>query len=406
VSLRAAGHSAAALAAYQRALEFPNCPLSVWTNIGNALRDLRRFDEAAAAHRRAIDGEPTSSKYHANLGVALRDAGAIRDALDAYERAVELDPDNALARFDRAQLYLMLGDYKRGWPEFEWRWRLPEAKRQKFRQPAWDGRPQPDKTILLWPEQGFGDTILSARFIPLLRKKFAQVVLCCQPELLRLFQRLEGIDAILPYGKALPRYDVHCPLMGLPRFFLTDMVQVPAPARLHIPDESRRKLAPIIAAARGRKKIGVIWSGSTTFKSNHLRATTIDRLLEFGRVPNVQLFSLQKGPRAGDITKAGAQATMIDLAPLLDDFADTAAAVAALDLVVMTDSAVAHLAGSLGKPVWNLLPRVPYWLYLNDGSKTPWYSSMRLFRQTRDGDWDSVIHDALGAIRQFAASNA
>lgn len=402
VSLRSAGQPEAALAAYQRALEAGDGSLSVWTNIGNAYRDLRRFDESIAAHRQAIRLDPKSGQNFANLAIALRDSGNIRDALSAYNKAIALDPKNKAVRFDRAQVYLSMGDYGRGWPEFEYRWHSKEVRHPKIRQPRWRGQTLADKTLLLWPEQGFGDTILSARFIALARRRVGRLALACRPELVRLFEEMDGIDTIIPFGKAAPEFDVHCPLMGLPEFFASDLSQVPPPAKFKIPEAARRKLMPAFAPAGRRLKLGIVWSGSTTFKNNHLRATNIERFLEFATVPNVQLFSLQKGPRAVDLKNSGADSVVIDLAPYLSDFADTAAAIDMLDLVIMTDSSVAHLAGSIGKPIWNLLATSPYWLYLRDRSDTPWYPSMRLFRQKTPDDWTSVFRDVAEQLRRIS----
>jgi hypothetical protein len=398
VKLRAAGNTAAAVVVYRRALECgPETP-GLLSNLGNALKDLQRFDESIALHRRATQLSPDSVRVAVNLAVALRESGRVDEALAEFSRALRLAPEDASARFDRAQLLLMCGDYRRGWPEFEWRWRLADVKAPKYRQPLWDGTPHKDATILLWPEQGFGDTILCARFIPLVKKRVGRVVLGCQPELVRLFSRLKGIDAVVPYGAPLPRFDMHCPLMSLPRFFLTDLRDIPPPARLSVPGQPPQGLQAAIARAGTRLKVGIVWSGSLTFKANHIRSTSLERFLELTAVPGIQLFSLQKGPRAADLTATGADRMVIDLAPYLNDFADTAAAVSRLDLVIMVDSAVAHLSASLGRPVWNLMRYVPYWLYLRDRCDTPWYPSMTLFRQSRPGDWDGVFGHVVSSL--------
>jgi len=406
IALRASGKPEAAIAAYARALQCQGAQPHILGNWGNALKDLQRLDEAIAVHKRAVALEPRASGGFANLGVALREAGRIDEALAAFDTALALDPANLRLQFDRAQLLLMRGDYEAGWPAFEARWHRPEMQGTRFTQPLWDGRTLPDKTILLWPEQGFGDTILCARFVRLVKRRVGRVMLGCQPELVRLFQGLDGVDAIVPYGAAVPPFDVHCPLMSLPRFFSPDLGQIPAPARLHVPHAARAKLAPVLAQAGGRLKVGIVWSGSVTFRSNHLRATSVERFLDFAAVPGVQLFSLQKGLRAAELAESGAGALVIDLAPYLHDFADTAAAIEGLDLVIMTDSSVAHLAGSLGTPIWNLLPFAAYWLYLKERADTPWYPSMRLFRQAQPGDWDGVFRQATVALEQRVRQRA
>lgn len=399
VSLRASGNAVAASAVYRRALERDHANPGLLSNLGNALKDLQRFNEAIEMHRQALKLSPKSSQFTTNLGVALREAGFLDEALVAFERALFLDPTNVGARFDRAQVLLMNGDYRRGLQEFEWRWRLPFVKPRKFRQPLWDGKELRNGAVLFWPEQGFGDTILCARFLPLIKKRVGKVILGCQPELARLFSTLDGVDEIVPYNTPLPAFDAHCPLMSVARFFVNDLKTVPLPARIDIPKIGYHELEQAIATAGQRFKIGIVWSGSTTFKSNHLRSTTLERFLELTAVPGIQLFSLQKGPRAIDLERTGGDRIVIDLAPLLTDFAETAAAIRDLDLVVMADSSVAHLSGSLGVPVWNLLHHVPYWLYLRNRDDSPWYPSMRLFRQKRPGDWDEVFSRVQAALR-------
>jgi hypothetical protein len=350
--------------------------------------------------------DPRNPTTWQNLGVALRERGDLTDSLAAFDHVLNLAPDSVTAHSDRAQILLLRGDFAAGWREFEWRWKLKELRPQNFKQPRWTGASLPEATILLWPEQGFGDTILGARYIPLVRERVGTVILGCKPELARLFQGLPGVDRLVLVGEKLPAFDVHCPLLSLPGLFGTEFGNIPPPIELTVPDEAHARLAPVFAPHARRLKVGIVWSGSLTFRANHLRSTTLDRFLGFAEVPEVQLFSLQKGPRAADLDTHGARGLIVDLAPHLDDFADTAAAVDALDLILMTDSSVAHLAASRGRPVWNLLAFVPYWLYLTGRSDSPWYSSMRLFRQPQPGDWDSVFRDAKAALAALAAEHS
>jgi hypothetical protein len=401
VALRVTGRQAAAVPCYRRALELDPRGADALSNLGNALKDLGRHAEAIKAHRAAIRLRPVAGSW-CNLGVALRESNRFEEALAAYDEALRLEPQHGEAHFDRAQALLGMGDYERGWPAFDWRWQTAEAGAMpKFPAPSWDGRPLPGGTLLVWPEQGFGDSLLSARFLQPARQRVGRVVLGCKPPLLRLFDGLPGVDQLLSIGSPVPPSAAHSPIMGLPRHFMQSLDELPPPARLRVPEEARAKLQPVIKAIKARLKVGIVWSGSVTFRANARRATEVSRFLSLAEVPGVRLFSLQVGPRAPDLEAAGGLPLVIDLAPLLTDFADTAAAIEALDLVVMTDSAVAHLAGSLGKPVWNLLPHYAYWLYLRQRPDSPWYPSMRLFRQPRPGDWDSVfaqVRQALAAL--------
>jgi hypothetical protein len=361
VALRVSGRPTTAVAAYTRSLDLVPDQPGVLTNLGNAWRDLQRFDEAIASHRAAIERAPNAASQWANLGVALRDSARYAEAIEAYDRSIELDPGNARTRVDRGQVLLMLGRYAEGWEDFEWRWRMPDFQPPALTAPLWDGSPQPGRTLLLWPQQGFGDTMLCARFIAPARERVGRVIVVCRPELTRLFETMPGVDKIVPYGP-MPPHDLHAPLMGLCKFFVPALDRIPVPVRFAVPQAASERLRTVIGPSDGTFRVGIVWSGSLIFKGNALRATEFERFLGLSAVPRVRLYSLQKGPRAKDLRESGAAALVTDLAPYLDDFADTAAALEQLDLVVMTDPSVAHLAGSLGTPVWNLLPRMPYWL--------------------------------------------
>ncbi len=403
VALRANGQSGPSIVAYRRALSLNPEQGGVLSNLGNALKDVGRLDEAVSAHYRAVKLEPKNATTWQNLGVALRERGDLRDSLAAFQHVIALTPDHVTAHTDRAQIHLMLGEFAEGWEEFEWRWKLAELKPPNYRQPRWTGEDLPDGTILIWPEQGFGDTLLGARYVPLVKERVGRVVVGCQKPLARLFRTIPGIDEVLVVGEKLPTFDVQCPYLSLPGVFGTDLDSVPPPVPLDVADEDRAKFEPVFAPYADKLKVGIVWSGSVTFKGNHLRSASIDRFLPFAEVPGVQLFSLQKGPRAPDLDQIHGRSIIVDLAPHLDDFACTAAAIEGLDLVIMTDSSVAHLTGALGKPVWNMLAYVPYWLYLRERSDSPWNPSMRLFRQPRPGDWDSVFSEVREALTELAA---
>ena len=401
VALRSNGQPASAIVAYLRALALMPEQGGVLSNLGNALKDVGRLDEAVAAHYRAVKLEPRNTTTWQNLGVALRERGDLRDALAAFQHVLNLAPEHVTAHTDSAQIHLMLGEFAEGWSQFEWRWKLAELRPPNYRQPRWDGGDLPEGTILLWPEQGFGDTLLGARYVPMVKERVGRVIVGCQAPLERLFRTIPGVDDVLVVGSTLPEFDVQCPYLSLPGIFGTDLDSVPPPVPIGISEECREKFAPIFAPYADALKVGIVWSGSVTFKANHLRSTSIERFLPFAEVPGVQLFSLQKGPRAPDLDRVRGRSLIVDLAPHLDDFADTAAAIEGLDLVIMTDSSVAHLSGALGRPVWNMLAYVPYWLYLRDRTDSPWNPSMRLFRQPRPGDWDAVfaeVKEALGAL--------
>jgi ADP-heptose:LPS heptosyltransferase len=251
-----------------------------------------------------------------------------------------------------------------------------------------------DKKILLIAEQGYGDTILAARFIPRIRALgVTHLAFECKPELQPIFSQLPIDEYFAPqqaeYEKS--HFDYYCPLMSLMGVLAVDLTNIPLPVAISIPDAAREKFHFIKSQYAGKLKIGIVWSGSLTFKDNDKRACSLESFLQLTELPNIQLFSLQKGEREKDIDRLHANPLVINLGDKLATFGDTAAAVDAMDLIVMTDSSVAHLAGSLGKPIMNLQQYKPYWLYYPESETTPWYPSMRIIRQQNPGDWDGVF---------------
>jgi hypothetical protein len=339
--------------------------------------------------------------------VALHDGGQLADALAAFGQAVRIDPGNASAQFDRAQVLLRLGRLAEGWPAFEWRWKLNDRPPMpSYPTPLWDGKPLAG-TLAGLARAGLRrrDPVdaLHAGGAPPRAAHRARLQARAHPAVPGHAGRRR--DRPCRHGGAAAsgaRAD-HEP--GGPRDGLARGSAAGAAAQ-RAGGVARARLARITAQAGKRLKVGIIWSGSVTFKANAQRATALDRFLAFAEIAGVQLFSLQKGPRAEELLKSGARNYIVDLGRHCEDFADTAAAVDLLDLVIMTDSSVAHLAGALGKPIWNLLPFMPYWLYLDGRSDSPWYPSMRLFRQKTPGDWDGVFNEARFALAELARRHA
>lgn len=401
-ALRASGRIAAAVACYKRALEIdPDC--SATGNLGNALKDVGRIDEALVAHRLAVAASPDDAATRHNHGIALKQAGDLEAALVEFEEALRLSPDAPRPAWDRALMLLQQGRFSEGWLAYECRFRLKDSPPRPHPSPRWTGESFEGRTLLVYPEQGFGDCIFASRFLPLVKQRGGTVVVECQSALRRLFSRLEGVDRLVAPGEAVAA-DLHSPMMSLPGIVDASPDTSPPP-RLHVPAETRERFGTLIAPYRGRFTVGIVWSGSVSFKDNRNRSTSLGRFLRLAETPGVQLFSLQKGPPRTEIGEFGGAGTLIvDLAGIVGDFADTAAIVEQLDLVIMTDSAVAHLAGSLGKPIWNVLNLAPYWLYRMEGADTPWYPTMRLFRQRRFGDWDGVFAEVERALAQAVAA--
>lgn len=397
----------AAAAAYRRAIEIDPTWPGAWSNLGNVLKDLDDIDASLQAHEMALRLHPKSCANLHHVGIAHRLKGDHDLARELFRRAVAVDPDHVMANWDLARQDLLFGDYVDGWNGYEWRWKLAEMKiRTDLVRPRWDGGSLKGKTVLLYAEQGFGDTLLGLRFVPWVKSRGATVILECQPALKRLIQDLDAIDVLIERGATIPDHDVQSSLMSLPRLFGLTLDTLPPPPPLHVPAAEVARLAPLFRTGVGKLKVGIVWSGSVTFKNNGRRAVGLDRFLKFAAHRTVQLYSLQKGPPQAELAALGCPPMVIDVGRHCTDFADTAAALQHLDLVVMTDSSVAHLCGCLDKPIWNLVDVEAYWLYLHDREDSPWYPSMRLFRQTSFGDWDGVFERADKALIAAGAAAA
>ena len=409
VVLRMQTRFSEAVQLYERSLAIEPGNAGVFSNLGNALKDDHQIEAAIEAHRIAIAREPNDAKIHHNLGVSYVQAGRFAEGLKRYERALELQSDFPDAAWDRARALLYLGDYANGWPAYESRWQLAEQRGRKRPGPAWDGQAFAGKRLFLYGEQGFGDTVQCARYLPMVKALGGTVILECQPQLISLMDGL-GVDEIVPRNMAgppapAPAHDLIYPLLSLPRFFTPDIASVPGRVPyLNVPAGRAAKFEEAFARAGSKLKVGIVWSGSVTFKGNRDRAMRLASFLHAFDVPGVQLYSLQKGPPEIELKTVNAGARLIDLAPLLGDFADTAAAVQGLDLVLMTDSAVAHLTGALGRPIWVLVSFVAHWLWLKDRENdNPWYPTMRLFRQSHPGEWGAVLDRARAELVAVAS---
>lgn len=397
----------AAYFAYLRALEL--APNSV-ANIGNAanlLRDLDRLDQAEALMRRLVGARPDDPGFRYHLALVLRDAARPSEAIVELKEARRLGQDPDQVEWEMALLHLELGDYAAGFSAYEARWRIGKVEASHGRD-AESADMKPGVRVLVHSEQGFGDTIMAARFLPLLRARGVTVTLAVKPPLLALMRASDLADQVCSYGDPMPDVDLIVPAMSLPRILEIRPGAVPPPAALAVDREKVERFRAILGNPN-RLKVGVVWSGSLTFEGNAKRALDLASFSKALDAAGARFYSLQMGLRRDELDEAQLSPYIRDLSPHIADFTDTAAAVSALDLIVMTDSAVAHLAGSLGRPVWNLLPYHPYWIYGGlqpDGrapETTPWYPSMRLFRQNRPGDWDGVLRRVAGRLREAAA---
>jgi Flp pilus assembly protein TadD len=403
-----------AVDAYGQALRLvPDCYVS-HDGLGAALRETGQFDEALQSHRRSLALNPNNVIAHLNLGITLGKKGLLQEAIDSYRRAIAIAPNTCDAHWNLSQLLLLLGDYEHGWREYEWRWQrknFPTMWRA-LPQPRWTGEELAGKTLLVHTEQGYGDAIQFVRYVPMLAARGARVVLLCQPRMARLLQSVDGMHQIVPGIESpadLPPFDFHCPMMSLPHLFGARLVSVPAdtPYLTADPYLMQHWSSKVNGATRGLKigpdkanapKVGLVWAGNPEHINDAHRSTTLEQLAPLAGA-GATFYSLQKGPAASQATSPPRSMQLIDLTEELQDFADTAALLSNLDLVITVDTAVAHVAGALGKPVWVLIAKGEQdWRWMLDREDTPWYPTMRLFRQSVPGQWGQVVQRVSRAL--------
>jgi len=385
----------------------PDC-LDALGNLGNALLKLNRPEEALAAYDRALKIVPDNAQLLTNRAVALRRLDRPQEALMSAARALAEKPDFAQARFVASVARLTLGDFAAGWRGYEARWGVGALalQRRNFAEPQWRGaEPLAGKTILLHAEQGFGDTIQFVRYAPLVAARGAIVVLEVQRELTRLCASLAGVANIVARGDELPPFDCHCPLLSLPLAFATDATNIPA-AVPYLAPPAAEVAAWRVRLPHGRPLIGLCWSGERVHDNDLNRSMALDTLAPLLDAPDVQFVSLQRDVREGDAPLLAQRSDIVSIGRQFSDFADSAAAIAALDLVISVDTAVAHLAGALGKPLFLLLPFAADFRWLRERCDSPWYPSARLFRQPRFGDWASVVEAVRAEVLQSCGANS
>lgn len=360
-----------------------------WRNLGFGLEHLDRIDEAVDAYRKAAQAAPANSENHRYLGSALQDAGQLDKALDAFGQAIKADPENAEAHWGRFWVSALRGDFPKAWDDYEWRWKLKERTTPELDDsaPLWEGGDLSGQTFFLRAEQGYGDTIQTIRYAPILAEMGATVKVGCPPALARLLTDAPGVSEVITGNAGRVIFNSHQALFSLPRILGTTLGNIPGTVPyLTAPSQSGVELP----ATNGVFRIGLTWHGSGSQNPDR-RSVAFEQLLPLLEQERAMFFSLQLGDAAHDPARADAENRLADLSPLMDDFASTAALIEQLDLVITIDTAVAHLAGALGKPTWLLLSAAPDWRWMLGRSDSPWYPSMRLFRQAKLGDWSDPL---------------
>jgi tetratricopeptide (TPR) repeat protein len=372
-------------------------------NRGNALKGLRRFEAAVASYERALALRPNYPEALNNCGVTLQQVMRFDAALSHYQGAQSLLPDSSDAHYNESLCRLLIGDFESGWQKYEWRWRTAqmESDRRTFAQPLWLGASDiAGKTILLHSEQGFGDTIQFCRYVPLVTARGARVVLEVQDSLRELAATLAAPIEVVARGRPLPEFDLHCPLLSLPLAFSTRLATIPSATPYlganpqAVVDWGTRLGSP------GRRRIGLAWSGRPVHTNDHNRSIPLKSMLPLLDGVDATFVNLQRDVRPADMEVLRERSDVLHFGNDLKDFADTAALVANLDLIISVDTSVAHLAGALAKPVWLLLPYIPDWRWLLDRNDTPWYPTTRLFRQDETRRWEPVVTLVQARLRE------
>lgn len=401
-----------ALKRFEEALEMIDKALSLKAypigqcNRGNILLEMGRYHEALEAYEEVIALHPTLPEAHNNRAIALADLNRIEEALDSFATALTLNPEYGLAYWNRAMMNLRRGAFLEGWRDYEWRWETPTLgvyrEKREFSQPRWSGSEALEgKTILLFAEQGLGDSLHMCRYVEKVAALGARVILEVQPGLARLLGTLPGVAQVLERGQALPPFDFQCPLMSLPGAFLTTLESITPARRYLAADPVRVAEWKSTLGPKTRPRVGLVWSGSTIHKGDHHRSIALSDFVPL-LSDHFEFISLQKEVREGDQAVLDTLPSLRHFGRQLGDMADTAALCELMDLVVCVDTSIAHLAGALGKQVWILLPAIADWRWLRERSDSPWYPSATLYRQTSDGAWNAVLDRVATDLRALA----
>jgi tetratricopeptide (TPR) repeat protein len=412
-ALYSQGNINEAIEQYQRVIAIRPDHAKAYNSLASTLYECGKYDQAIVHYQRSLSLEPTNSEFVYNLGLVLRAQGHLDEAVTHYRRAVALRPDFAEAHTNIGQALLLKGRFEEGWKEYEWRWKTSQMSRETrdFSAPAWRGEAIGDRVILLHAEQGFGDTLQFCRYVPLLSAS-ARIVLEVHAPLVRLLSRLPGVLKIVARGDRLPPFDLHCPLLGLPRAYGTTLDTIPAAAPYLSAD-------PTLAASWRERldrldglRVGLVWASNPDSlqdaagqRDRRDKSISPDQLSLLTELEELSFVSLQKAEAAAQTRKHPKGLIVHDWTDELEDFADTAALVDGLDLVISVDTAVAHLAGALGKPVWLMNRFDTDWRWLLNRDDSPWYPQLRQFRQPAPGDWISVIAKVRDALQRLVAGD-
>jgi tetratricopeptide (TPR) repeat protein len=406
-TLAALDRNQEALALLRRVIALRPGFAEAYNSLGNILASGGRDGEAFDAYAMAVALKPGYVSPLNNKGKLLREQGNLQEAEAAYLQALLLDPSSAEAHWGLAHVYLLLGRFTEGWKEYEWRWKLKEVQgRDPHASPRWQGEDIAGKRIVLYAEQGLGDAIQFIRYARLAADLGAEVIVQVPHELVRLFHGVPGVKEVMPVGSSVSDADYHAPMLSLPHVFAGRLDTVPATVPyLLVPERIRRVWTERVQHDPPGLKIGLVWAGSPTHINDRDRSCSLEALAQLGFLRDVQFYSIQTGSAA--VSSSSTLLPLIDHTAHLTDVLETAGLIEQLDLIITVDTMVAHLAGALGKPVWVLIPFAPDWRWMLDREDSPWYPTMRLFRQARPGTWESTVRSVFEALQQeYARAHA
>lgn len=402
VLYRVTGRHLLSLRAQRRAVALAPNDVGFRNNFANILSDVGQYEESIAEREWALAREPENLNHHAMIGRCFRGLGRYQEAIDYLKSVIAKYPSEIELQMQLAFAQLGKGDYATAFETYKVRWQAGELAERQLPFPEWAGEPLKGKTVLVMPEQGFGDAVLFARFLPVLKEMGAIVHCIVEKPLSVLLTGLKGADWT---GQGIPstaKIDYWINMMDLAALHFKVSQNIPAPTSLNVPQDSIDRARRIVAPFKGKLKVGVIWTGSVTYKGNAFRSFSHTDFMPLTDIDGVQLFSLYKGPMLEPYFADGSSAFIADAGSDERGFADTAATMQEMDLVITSDTATAHIAGSLGVPTWTVLHWDPFWVWKHTGNETPWYPKMRLFRQNTPLNWSGVMQEVSSALSLFS----
>jgi Flp pilus assembly protein TadD len=396
VALDGAGRKAEAITLLRAAVLVQPDSWTAWDNLGNALLSRGNARMAESCHRHALALKPDNPATLSNLANALHRQGKMDESIHFYREAIKAAPDSSKFHTNLALTLLLVGQFEEGWKEYGWRWHGHPAYPKYLRDKPWNGERLKRGTLLIQAEQGFGDTLQFIRYIPQIKKLVKRAILICQPELVRIMKTVVGLDDVLPEGAEIPPFDAGITLLSLPGLFKAGTIPIEPPQPyISPPPGCGFDLGP-----KTRKlRVGLVWAGRQTHGDDWNRSMPAHLLAPLFQIPEIEYVSLQKGEVADRIGRPPTELAQ-DIGNRCTDFADTAAMIAQLDLVITVDTSVSHLAGAMGKPVWIMLPLIPDFRWRLQGDTTPWYSNVTLFRRKEGDGWERVVNSIAIALKQ------